>query len=647
VIRLLLFLLFAAALSAFAYWVYARAEPPVRGTRRLAGLRALSLVLLLALLFDPMVPWLGGRGPDAPWALLDISLSMTAGDAAAWEAARSRADELAAEGWLVVPFGGGDSARGGGNAAVGLRSELGPSLVRAAEAGAGPVRVLSDLRFQDPVAAKAALASTAAPVAFEGFGESLANAGISAFTVADQVRRNDPVTAEVEFFSVGVSDSLVLEVREEGRLVASEVRATPAPGLRIRLPLELAPAAEAGRRRYTVKVRAPGDAFPSDDEGVTYMTAGHEAGGLVVVSLRPDWEPRSLLAVLDEATGLEASGFLRVGPDRFAPMGSALQRGSPVDSATVRAAVVDAALVALHGLDGGSDPWGRSLAGLPGRALIWPLDARGAEMVGFPSGPVRIGEWYASSDVPASALAADLAGARLEDLPPVGNVLPLSEGQAGIAPLLLRLRGSGPGEPGLVLNRVAGRRRAVVLASGFWRWAARDGAGKDAYRRLWSGVAGWLLASDAGAVSGVVRPDRWVVPRGEAVSWRVPGEVGDSVRLEIRLHSDSDSDSDSSAVFEGDIAGGGSATTGVLPPGTYAYHALSVDGMEHEGRFDVESRTLEMLPVPEVPDAAEGEAVRQVRGTLGRPLRTLPWPYLLLLTSLCVEWIARRRVGLR
>jgi len=117
------------------------------------------------------------------------------------------------------------------------------------------------------------------------------------------------------------------------------------------------------------------------------------------------------------------------------------------------------------------------------------------------------------------------------------------------------------------------------------------------------------------------------------------------VRLEIRSHSDSDSDS--STVFEGDIAGGGSATTGVLPPGTYAYHALSGDGVEHEGRFDVEARTLEMLPVPEVPEAAEGEAVRQVRGTAGRPLRTLPWPYLLLLTSLCVEWIARRRVGLR
>jgi hypothetical protein len=645
VIRLLLFLLLAAALTAFTYWVYARAEPPVRGTWRLAGLRALSLVLLLALLFDPTVPWLGGGRPDARWALLDISLSMTAGGAAAWEAARTRADELAAEGWIVVPFGGGASASGGGSAAVGLRSELGPSLVRAAEAGVGPVRVLSDLRFEDPVAARAALASNASPVAFEGFGESLANAGISAFAVADQVRRGDPVTAEVEFFSSGVTDSLVLEVREEGRLVLSDVHATPAPGLRVRVPLELPPAAEEGRRRYTVRVRTPGDAFPSDDEGVTYMTAGHEEGGLVVVSLRPDWEPRSLLTVLDEATGLEASGFLRVGPDRFAPMGSALQRGPPVDSANVRAAVADATLVALHGLDGGTDPWGRSLVGLPGRVLLWPLDARGAEMAGFRSGPVRTGEWYASSDVPASALSADLAGVRLENLPPLGNVLSLGDGQAGIVPLVLRLRGSGSGEPALVLSRSAGRRRAVVLASGFWRWAARDGVGGDAYRRLWSGVAGWLLADDAGAVSGVVRPDRWVVPRGEAVSWRVPGEVADSVRLEI--WSDSDSDSDSPTVFDGEIAGGGSATTGVLPPGAYAYRAVSGDDMEHEGRFDVESRTLEMLPVPEVPEAEEGQAVRQDMGTQGRPLRTMPWPYLLLLTSLCVEWIARRRVGLR
>jgi hypothetical protein len=647
VIRLLSFLLLSATLSALAYWVYARAEPPVRGIRRLATLRALSLVLLLALLFDPTVPWFGGTQSDARWALLDVSLSMTASGAVAWEAARARADELAAEGWLVVPFGGTASARGGGRVAAGLRSELGPALARAAEAGAGPLRVLSDLRFDDPVAAQAVLASIAAPIAFEGFGEGLSNAGISEFTVADQARRGDPVTAEVEFFSSGVSDSVVMEVREEGRLVASEVRATPTPGLRVRVPLELAPAAEEGRRRYTVRVRTQADAFPSDDEGVTYMTSGHEEGGLVVVSLRPDWEPRSLLAVLGEATGLEASGFLRIGPNRFAPMGSALQRGSPVDSTTVRAAVVDAELVALHGLDGGTDAWGRSLARLPGRALIWPRDARGAALVSVRSGSVRVGEWYVSSDVPASALAADLAGARLQDLPPVGNVLPLGEGQAGVAPLLLRRRGAGTGEPGLILNRVAGRRMAVVLASGFWRWAARDGAGEDAYRRLWSGVAGWLLVDEADAVSGVVRPDRWVVPRGEAVSWRVPGEERDSVRLEIRLDSDSDSDSDSSRVFEGTIAGGGSATTGVLPPGMYTYHASGGDGVKHEGRFDVESRTLEMLPVPEVPEAAEGEAARWERGALGRPLRTLPWPYLLVLTFVSVEWIARRRVGLR
>lgn len=639
-IPLSLFLLLAAALSAYAFWVYERAELGVRGARALASLRALSLVLILALLFDPSVPGLGPIGPEVRWVLLDASLSMGAGGGGAWDQARARAVELQSQGWLVVPFGG-DVRAGSGpvSEASALGSELGPPLRRAAEAGVASLRVLSDLRIEDPEAVKAALAVLTADVQVEASGGTVTNAGVASFEVADQVLRSDSVGALVEVFSEG-TDSFALEVREEDRLVASRVVQAPGPGLRSSIPLRLPPAAESGRRRYTVRTTVAGDAFDSDDQGVAYMTAGREEGGLVVVSLRPDWEPRSLMTVLAEATGLEASGYLRVGPDRFAPMGSALRRGPPVDSATVREAVADAALLVLHGVEAGTDAWGRALAPLAARVLFWPADPVGAALAGLPADPPRAGEWYASSEVPASALAVDLAGAVFQGLPPLGPVLPLGEGRHGSTPLFLQLRGTGRPEAGMVLSSTGGQRRAVVLASGYWRWWARETGGRDVYRRLWAGVAGWLLADDAGVGAGVVRPERWVFPRGQPVTWRVPGGEGDSVRIQIGP--------DSAPVLDGVLGGGRRATTGTLAPGLYEYRAWSPDGREDRGRFDVEARTLEMLPPPQAPDLRSGAGGGiGTRGARGRPLRTTPWPYLLLLAALCAEWIGRRRVGLR
>jgi hypothetical protein len=639
VIPLFLFLLLAAALAAYAFWIYERAELRVRGTRRLAALRAFSLVLLLALLFDPAVPGLGPHS-ETRWALLDVSLSMGAGGGQAFQEARRRADELASQGWLVVPLDGSPwppSAAGSGASSLG--SELAPSLRRAAEAGVASVRVLSDLRFEDPEAVRTALGALTAEVRMEAFGGAVNNAGVAAFEVADQVLRSDSVTARVEVFGEG-ADSIEVEIYEEDRRVASRSLPAPAPGLRQSVTLRLPPSSEAGRRRYAARVKVVRDGFESDDLGVAYMTAGREEGGLVVVSLRPDWEPRSLMTVLAEATGLEASGYLRVGPDRFAPMGSALRRGPPVDSATVRGAVADATLLVLHGLDARTDAWGRSLSRLGGRTLIWPADAVGAELAATPSDPPRSGEWYASSELPASPLAADLAGAVLQGLPPLSSVLPLGEDWRGSAPVLLQLRGTGPPEAGLVLSAGEGRRAAVVLASGYWRWWAREGMARDVYRRLWSGVAGWLLAEDAGGGWGAPRPRRWVVPRGQPVMWRVPGGEGDSIRVRIGP--------DSAAAFDGVLRGGGSSTTGPLAPGTYEYRAWGPDGREHRGRFDVEARTLEMLPVPRAPAAEAGpDGGAIARGAGGGPLRTTPWPYLLLLTALCAEWIGRRRVGLR
>jgi hypothetical protein len=178
----------------------------------------------------------------------------------------------------------------------------------------------------------------------------------------------------------------------------------------------------------------------------------------------------------------------------------------------------------------------------------------------------------------------------------------------------------------------------VVLASGFWRWAARDN-GRDVYRRLWSGVAGWLLAGEGGTALEP-RPTQWVVPRGEPVVWSVPVDsttrrlvvsVGDSVVVDVPLVTE------------------GSQSTGVLRPGSYAYRVQrGSDEVVASGRFDVAEATLEMAPMATVPAVSEaGESPPDGERRPGSPLRTRPWPYLLVIGLLCAEWIGRRRSGLR
>lgn len=643
------FVVLAAALVAYAFWVYLRVEMSVPWARRLAWVRALALVLILALLFDLRLPASGAGAASDRWVLLDASLSMAATSAegvSAWEGALARAEELDDDGWRVVTFGA--AAGEGASDAVEpeeTASELAPALRRAAETGVRSVRVLSDLRLEDQVAVRAALAALPLDVTFEAFGDAVVNAGVSELDVPDLVRAEGSVTAEVEVHATG-ADSVTIRVFEEDREVGEVRVAAPSPGLRARVPVELPTPAAAGRVRYTATVSVDGDGFPSDDRGVRYSSVGHEEGALVLVSLRPDWEPRYMLPVLEEVTGLPALGFLRAGPDTFVPMGRALDRGAPVDSATVRRAAADAAVLVLHGLDAGSDAWAAALAERPGRLILAPMDAEGAERAGIPSGAPQGGEWYASADVPTSPIAGALSGLTLQALPPLSNVL-LPEDPARVrGALLVQLRGAGSPEAAIHLEEREEGRAAVLLASGLWRWAARED-GREAYRRVWSGVAGWLLA-DQTVTASEIRPARWVFGRGEPVAWTVPSDSS-ALRLVVVSVDSVTAGSADSVVVDRALEDGGSLSTGVLPPGPYRYRAVSGAGdIVSEGRFDVAEATAEMVPVPAEPAPAEGAGTAVAAAEpAGTPLRTRPWPYLLVIGLLCGEWIGRRRSGLR
>jgi hypothetical protein len=292
----------------------------------------------------------------------------------------------------------------------------------------------------------------------------------------------------------------------------------------------------------------------------------------------------------------------------------------------------------VHGLHGDADEWSRRLVERMTSGILLAGDREGAALAGVRTAASLGGEWYASADVPASPLVGELIGAELLGLPPLSDVLVPTDATALVSPLHVQLRGIGAPAAALYLDTNAGGRRVLGLASGFWRWAMREGAGRDAYRRLWSGVAGWVLAEGSLAASEP-RPARWVFDRGDPVLWSLPRDSTD-VRLSIV--------SGDSVVADTVLRGGATFSFGAMTPGLYSYRASNgVGNVLAMGRFDVSANSSEMIPMRTMPERPTPKAAAQVAARAGRPLRTSPWPYLLLITLLCAEWVARRRTGLR
>ena len=517
-------------------------------------------------------------------------------------------------------------------------TRLSPALALAGESGAREVRVLTDMRLEDEVAVRSALESLPLAVSFEGFGGAVRNAGVLGMDIPDRAGADLASAATVEVHGGIEGDSLTLEIFEEDGLVAQVSTEAPGPGLTSFVEVALPPTSSSGLVRYVAALTAPDD-FAPDDRAVAYGRVGvAEEGGVVLVSFAADWEPRYLLPVLGRSTGLPATGYIRSGPDRFLPMGAALERGEPVDSAVVRNAVDGAALVVLHGIHDGLDAWGRGLLALSPRRVVFPSDPAGAAMVGIPTGAPRPGEWYVSPEIPPSPIAGELAGAVREGLPPLRRVMvPTSPGGV-VRPLSAQLRGTGLAEAALALRLREDGRDAVALGSGFWRWAARESA-RDTYEALWAGVAGWLLR-DRTLAGSELRPARMVVARGEDVDWLVPpNRTGYDIRVGLGAE----------LVLDTAFSAEGVRSTGPLDPGAYHYSVFAPEGDSvGGGRFDVSGTTADMVPTPVDPDRLVTTAGAPTdRGQGGRPLRTLPWPYLLIIGLLCVEWFGRRRSGLR
>ena len=644
-----------AGAGGFAAWIYVRRELPIPGRGLLGAIRGSILVLVLLLLWDPRLPGSRGNGTsEGSWVLLDASASMSAGALEGddnWTVALERAVELAEAGAQVLVFGETPQivALESLDTLLPLASasRLAPALARVAEAGARAVTVLSDLRLDDPVEAELTVSRSAVGVRIERSGGVVRNAGVARFELPPRAESGTPLSVGIALFSEGTvpGDTIRVEVWEEERLVASAGVLPAEPGLLATATLRLPAPRDTGWLRYRLVVSLPGDGFEADDAKSAYTEVDPEAGGLVILSLQPDWEPRFLLPVLSQVTGLDASGFLGISGGRYLRLASGAQVGPPVNEDEVRAALSGADFVVIHGLGGGAPDWVRSALGEAPRSIVFPSDPAGALLSGVEARPRLDGEWYATPDLPPSAVAASLSGADLTGVPPLTDILPLQVPRTAPTPIPLQRQGLGRAEAALVLNENRGRRRAVVLASGFWRWAFREGPAREAYRRLWAGVAGWLLASPSQNGGRDVRPAKRVWSSRELMEWRALGSIGEELEVVLTLGD--------SVVLDTTVVvdGAGRARTRALPVAEYSYRITSPedDGVLGGGRIESERHRLELFrqPIDISTGASDGNAGRRTRRGRGAPLRTHPGSYILILVLLSAEWIGRRRGGLR
>ena len=643
----------AAAIIAYVVWWYRTREDPIRGRGWAAALRAAALLLAWLILLSPSLPVPETQRSDrhGEIALLDASYSLLrpleSGGGALWSAALDsvrRFDRV----WL---FGGvlpryASTADSLPVEPLFDESLLAPAIRAAAAAGGQRLVVYTDGAVADAAESVDIAQRYGLTLSVVKLGSSYAALGIAALDASTWVQAGDTANVRVELVASGVEqDSVRVEVVDEDERVGAAVwAAVPAAGRYAPVQLAFPVGGRAGYRRFAVRLVAETpDPEPRDDQRSFYVRVSEEPVGPVLISLRPDWEPSFLIPNLDRLTDAPTAAYLWVADSLVT-----LDGYRPVELATVQRRAREAPLLVLHGYGADAPTWARALIEGASRLLVLPAGRRG---FGLPGWRVRVGaaasgEWYASEQVPESPLALDLSGVPVDALPPLLNVRSIQAERVWTPLLVQRLRRGEP-VPAVAAAQARGSRWAVATAEGYWRWAFRQGPGRQLYRTLWTGVTGWLMAGRTRSDAGL-EPRKRVVARGEALRWLAP-EDADSLAVQLS------GGEGGGAVWSGS-APAGDQLAASLPPGRYRYvaRAFRDDGVAAaaEGPAEIEEFSPELLPwggaslQDEVVAAAQDEIVDGPGGR-SRPLAALGWPYLILIALFCAEWAVRRFGGLR
>ncbi len=670
-------ILMGAAGVLLAVFLYLRIDSSVPWRALLMGLRVGSLVIVTILLLDIEVP---GDDPSRPvpeggkWILVDPDLSLTTpaeGGATLWDEVVQRTLADAREGARVALALPGDGGLEGIEPEAlaertprASRANLRVAVSRLAESGADSVVILSTLRRPlDEL--ETLIAEAPIPLRLGRLGGPARNVGIGELTLPAVATGEEEIIGRLSLFGEGGTpgDSVRVELRAEGELIDAIDIALPAAGEEVSVPFAVPPPRDTGLIRYTARGLLDGDVFPPDDLRGRWVVIGGSEQRILLVSLRPDWEPRVLLPVLEAVTGLESEGYLQLGDGRFLPLVSEGEPATPVEDEAFRDRASGAEVIVIQGGMGAAPAWLATVIETHPRVLHLPGTQEGAALAGLEADPILPGEWAPSAEVPPSPLSPFLAGISLGGLPPFSALLPLAGPLIGTSGLNAQAARGGEPVPALVLLDGDHGRRAVALADGFWRWGMRDGEARRAYRALWGGVTGWLLASSALRNGESVRPETVSQSRGEAIRWDVaPADEGRELSL-TAVHDGGDGPWEEAAGastdprFEGPLPTGDRqmVSTPSMEPGIYRFEvrrteALSNDSIVASGLVEVEGWAPSLRLPPwegsgELLFGAGSDSNARVAG--GRPLRTHPLPYLILLILLGAEWVGRRRVGLR
>jgi hypothetical protein len=580
---------------------YVPPHTPTPARRAMLGsLRAAAIAIVVALLLDAP---LGPSRPMRPSVFIDASLSMTRENAGlsqvAWDSARAIAAESV---WVF-----GDTVRPAAAAVdpTDAASRVRPVVERTMATGR-PAVLITDGEIQDSSALDALTSGSRVVV--------LARPGRSDAAVAAM----DAPRAAVEGDSVAVRVTLVAGTQGAAAgFIALTLDDQPLG----RWPLE--PMSAASERQFDLRVRAsgaqgasilraivssPGDAEPRNDTLAATIEISRAASA-VFVSTSPDQDARFAIAVLRGTLALPTRGFLRIAPGMWRHEGTL----APATEAEVRQAIRDAPVAILHG--------DTTIFGPPQSMSFGPL-----ALLVPPDG--EDGEWYVTS-TPASPLSGALAAIPLDSLPPVVA----GPQAAGEWIALEARRGRETVRRPVVVGRDEPRRTVTVTGSGFWRWRFRGGASADAYAALWGGIFDWLAAERADRRGAV--PDESLVRAGQPIRWRRGSRPDSIVQVIVQRRRPALTDTLTLRFASGSVVQ-------ETPPLSAGIYEVTVPA----GRTLLAvNAPAELLPSRQ--RLSSGMVGRRARADNARHARGAGWLYAVAILLLCVEWVLRRRVGLR
>jgi hypothetical protein len=567
-----------------------------------AALRLIAVTGLVALILNAA---LGAARPAPALVALDVSASwLRDGDSARFRRAleRARGD---ADGHLLL-FGDSTRADGGAPTPSDVASHVRPAVERAMAEGR-PLRIYTDGELEDAEALAPLVGGSGVVVVR---AEDGADVGISELRVVRATVGGDTLDVDVALTASvrgGPPSRLTLSLADRVLATVSVDSVGPYGErvVRARLPVPNV----KGTVLIAAALTAPGDRTVANDSLAVAVDVMPGAGA-VVVSTAPDYDVRDLAAVLRGTVLLPTRGFYRVAPERWREEGSL----GMVSEEEVQRAAREAPLLVLHG--------DTALFGEP-RSF-----ARGSLLlVSPPSTPSE--EWYATG-APASPMATALGGSPWDSLPPL-EVSPVVG--AGNFEVLEARRARRLERRVAAMGWERPKRTVLVPASGFWRWRFRGGAAAAVHSAFWGSIIDWLAAERAD--NRAASPADGAVREGQPVRWR-RGLPTDTVVPVVLVRRGSGMRDSITVRFP---AGSLFSESPPRPAGVYDITTKGGTSLL------VVNSSAEVLP--RRPTVVEGEFGTGEALTDAPRLRGIGWIFAIVIGSLCVEWILRRRLGLR